>query len=205
MHCKRQRGARQLKQGHGALFMHQADTLYPPPLTTHPSTASTSVDKNRQPRWTDQPFRQIYPMQIPPSWWCTRIRSDRRGSKGKDNLGSLALGRQVSLYSQALLLARKQYVWWSIWWCIDRASVFLKAADLISGKYRAKICASVMLGQGKNVWQAEIDAAAEVKPALYFLRIVVMRFWCPLSLSIALRLLALWSTVCRGGLQYSTA
>ncbi|KAL8291664.1 hypothetical protein RQP46_001922 [Phenoliferia psychrophenolica] len=44
----------------------------------------------------------------------------------------------------------------------DRAAIFLKAADLISGKYRARICAATMLGQGKNVWQAEIDAAAEL-------------------------------------------
>ena len=33
---------------------------------------------------------------------------------------------------------------------------------MISGKYRARICAATMLGQGKNVWQAEIDAAAEL-------------------------------------------
>ena len=38
----------------------------------------------------------------------------------------------------------------------------MQAADLISGKYRARICAATMLGQGKNVWQAEIDAAAEL-------------------------------------------
>ncbi|GAA5905944.1 hypothetical protein JCM8208_003382 [Rhodotorula glutinis] len=44
----------------------------------------------------------------------------------------------------------------------DRAAIFLRAADLISTKYRAKICAATMLGQGKNVWQAEIDAAAEL-------------------------------------------
>lgn len=42
-------------------------------------------------------------------------------------------------------------------------SHYSQAADLISGKYRAKICAATMLGQGKNVWQAEIDAAAEVR------------------------------------------
>lgn len=41
--------------------------------------------------------------------------------------------------------------------------VLVQAADLISGKYRAKICAATMLGQGKNAWQAEIDAAAEVR------------------------------------------
>ncbi|ERF70620.1 Delta-1-pyrroline-5-carboxylate dehydrogenase [Endocarpon pusillum Z07020] len=44
----------------------------------------------------------------------------------------------------------------------DRAAVFLKAADLISTKYRYEIMAATMLGQGKNVWQAEIDAAAEL-------------------------------------------
>ena len=45
----------------------------------------------------------------------------------------------------------------------DRAAIFLKAADLVSKKYRYKIIAATMLGQGKNVWQAEIDAAAEVR------------------------------------------
>jgi 1-pyrroline-5-carboxylate dehydrogenase len=44
----------------------------------------------------------------------------------------------------------------------DRAAIFLKAADLISNKYRYKLMAATILGQGKNVWQAEIDAAAEV-------------------------------------------
>ncbi|KAM0806998.1 putative Aldehyde dehydrogenase [Seiridium cardinale] len=44
----------------------------------------------------------------------------------------------------------------------DRAAVFLKAADLISTKYRYEIMAATMLGQGKNAWQAEIDSAAEL-------------------------------------------
>ena len=45
----------------------------------------------------------------------------------------------------------------------DRAAIFLKAADLLSSnKYRYKVLAATMLGQGKNVWQAEIDAAAEL-------------------------------------------
>jgi 1-pyrroline-5-carboxylate dehydrogenase len=50
----------------------------------------------------------------------------------------------------------------------DRAAVFLKAADLISGKYRYDIMATTMLGQGKNAWQAEIDAAAELCDFLRF-------------------------------------
>jgi 1-pyrroline-5-carboxylate dehydrogenase len=44
----------------------------------------------------------------------------------------------------------------------DRAAVFLKAADLVATKYRYDIMAATMLGQGKNAWQAEIDAAAEL-------------------------------------------
>ena len=49
----------------------------------------------------------------------------------------------------------------------DRAAIFLKAADLVSGKYRYKLMAATMLGQGKNAWQAEIDAAAEVRLKIF--------------------------------------
>ena len=42
----------------------------------------------------------------------------------------------------------------------DRAAIFLRAADLVSNKYRYELMAATMLGQGKNAWQAEIDAAA---------------------------------------------
>ena len=44
----------------------------------------------------------------------------------------------------------------------ERAAIFLKAADLLSGPWRATINASTMLGQSKSVYQAEIDAAAEL-------------------------------------------
>jgi 1-pyrroline-5-carboxylate dehydrogenase len=50
----------------------------------------------------------------------------------------------------------------------DRVAVFLKAADLLSSKYRYKMMAATMLGQGKNIWQAEIDAAAELCDFLRF-------------------------------------
>jgi len=44
---------------------------------------------------------------------------------------------------------------------VDRSAIFLKAADLISTKYRYDMLAATILGQGKNVYQAEIDAIAE--------------------------------------------
>ena len=43
----------------------------------------------------------------------------------------------------------------------DRASIFLRACELITGKYRYDLLAATMLGQGKNIWQAEIDASVE--------------------------------------------
>ncbi|WFD33018.1 L-glutamate gamma-semialdehyde dehydrogenase [Malassezia sp. CBS 17886] len=50
----------------------------------------------------------------------------------------------------------------------ERASIALKAADLIAHRYRYKLLAATMVGQGKNVWQAEIDAAAETCDFLRF-------------------------------------
>ena len=50
----------------------------------------------------------------------------------------------------------------------DRAAIFLRAADLIAGPYRARINAATMLGQGKTVQQAEIDAACELVDFLRF-------------------------------------
>lgn len=50
----------------------------------------------------------------------------------------------------------------------QRAAIFLKAADLIAGPYRYKINAATMLGQSKNAFQAEIDAACELIDFLRF-------------------------------------
>ncbi|MBA3233369.1 MAG: L-glutamate gamma-semialdehyde dehydrogenase [Propionibacteriales bacterium] len=44
----------------------------------------------------------------------------------------------------------------------DRASIILKAADLLAGPWRQTINAATMLGQSKTAWQAEIDAACEL-------------------------------------------
>ena len=50
----------------------------------------------------------------------------------------------------------------------DRAAIFLKAADLIAGRYRARTNAMTMLGQSKNIYQAEIDAVCEFCDFLRF-------------------------------------
>jgi 1-pyrroline-5-carboxylate dehydrogenase len=57
--------------------------------------------------------------------------------------------------------------WQSLTWD-QRAAIFLKAADLISGPYRAKLNAATMLGQSKNAFQAEIDAVCEMADFLRY-------------------------------------
>lgn len=65
----------------------------------------------------------------------------------------------------AALKARDK--WAAMSW-VNRANIFLKAADLLATKYRAQICATTMLGQSKNAFQAEIDAACELIDFLRF-------------------------------------
>ncbi|WP_353722682.1 L-glutamate gamma-semialdehyde dehydrogenase [Dyadobacter sp. 676] len=67
----------------------------------------------------------------------------------------------------AALEARKS--WATLAW-EQRAAIFLKAAELIAGPYRAEMNAATMLGQSKSVYQAEIDSACEI---IDFLRLNV--------------------------------
>jgi len=57
--------------------------------------------------------------------------------------------------------------WAALTW-EHRASIFLKAAELLAGPYRARINAATMLGQSKNAYQAEIDSACELIDFLRF-------------------------------------
>lgn len=65
----------------------------------------------------------------------------------------------VQMAIDAALAAKSK--WANMAWQ-HRASIFLKAADLLAGPYRQKLNAATMLGQSKNAYQAEIDAACEL-------------------------------------------
>ena len=65
----------------------------------------------------------------------------------------------------AALGAKEQ--WEALSW-EQRASIFLKAADLLAGPYRAEMNATTMLAQSKNIHQAEIDAVVELVDFLRF-------------------------------------
>lgn len=73
--------------------------------------------------------------------------------------------KHVTMAIDAALEAKE--AWENMTW-ENRASIFLKAADLLAGPYRSKINAATMLGQGKNAHQAEIDAACEFIDFLRF-------------------------------------
>jgi 1-pyrroline-5-carboxylate dehydrogenase len=77
----------------------------------------------------------------------------------------MASEKEVEMAIEAAMEARCE--WMSLAW-IERASIMIKAAELISKKYRYLINAATMLGQGKNIYQAEIDSACEVIDYLRF-------------------------------------
>ncbi len=81
---------------------------------------------------------------------------DHKKVLGHFNYGDAS---HVNQAIDAAMAAREE--WANLPW-EQRASVFLKAADLLAGPFRDKVNASTMLAQSKNVMQAEIDAACEL-------------------------------------------
>jgi len=73
--------------------------------------------------------------------------------------------KEVELAINAALDAKCE--WMTLAW-MERAAIMIKAAELISKKYRFLLNAATMLGQGKNVYQAEIDSACEIIDYLRF-------------------------------------
>ena len=72
---------------------------------------------------------------------------------------SLAEKKHVEMSIENALAAKSK--WANLPWN-HRVAIFLKAAELLAGPYRARINAATMIAQSKNVYQAEIDAACEL-------------------------------------------
>ena len=85
----------------------------------------------------------------------------------KHILGYFHAGEEKHVHQaiEAALAAKES--WNNVSW-ENRAAIFLKAADLISTKYRSYLNGTTMLGQSKNAFQAEIDAACELIDFLRF-------------------------------------
>jgi 1-pyrroline-5-carboxylate dehydrogenase len=70
-----------------------------------------------------------------------------------------ATEKEAAMAVEAALLAKEE--WMDLAW-MERASILSRAAELISTKYRALLNAATMLGQGKNIYQAEIESVCEL-------------------------------------------
>ncbi|MBM3412703.1 MAG: aldehyde dehydrogenase family protein, partial [Bacteroidetes bacterium] len=111
-------------------------------------------------------------IDIPQYIGSKEIRTGRKVSihpphEKKHLLGYFHKGeaKHVQQAIDAALAARES--WANLPW-ENRANIFLKAADLLATKYRPYINAATMLGQSKNAYQAEIDAACELIDFLRF-------------------------------------
>jgi 1-pyrroline-5-carboxylate dehydrogenase len=85
----------------------------------------------------------------------------------KHTLGHFHMGTKKHV-DQAITSALKVRKSWADMSWESRAHIFLKAADLLATKYRFEMNAATMLGQSKNAYQAEIDAACELIDFLRF-------------------------------------
>lgn len=115
---------------------------------------------------TYKAMRSQDPIDVPMYIGGKEVRTDNKKEINpphdhKHVLGHFNYG-DASHVKQAIdsaLAARKE--WAALPW-EQRAAIFLKAADLLAGPYRDRINAATMLGQSKNCFQAEIDAACEL-------------------------------------------
>jgi 1-pyrroline-5-carboxylate dehydrogenase len=82
-------------------------------------------------------------------------------------LGYFHAGNESNIKKAISAALKAKEKWANASW-ENRANIFLKAAELLATKYRPHILATTMLGQSKNVYQAEIDAACELIDFLRF-------------------------------------
>lgn len=85
----------------------------------------------------------------------------------KRTIASFSKGDKQHVEKAINAALKAKHNWEQLSWN-ERASIFLKAAELIAGPYRAKINAATMVGQSKNIYQSEIDAACELIDFLRF-------------------------------------
>ena len=112
------------------------------------------------------------PIHIPLYIGSKEVKTDNRlpinpPHDHQHNLGKFSVG-DASHVEEAIQCAMKAKSAWSSLPWESRATIFLKAADLLAGPYRDEMNAATMLCQSKNVFQAEIDSSCELIDFLRF-------------------------------------
>ena len=82
-------------------------------------------------------------------------------------VGTYHLAEKPHIEGAIATALKARTAWTNMAW-EQRAAIFLKAAELIAGPYRAKINAATMIAQSKSIYQAEIDASCELIDFLRF-------------------------------------
>lgn len=149
-------------------------------VASHHTPKAQSSAQNSKMRWTSSKATFLFKCRssLAPKRFVTRnkiyrsskltfyqISSNLNKSQGNpsDHASAIANYREASAeqVNEAIENALKAKPEWENMSFANRAAIFLRAAELVATKYRYDIMAATMLGQGKNIWQAEIDAAAE--------------------------------------------
>ena len=112
------------------------------------------------------------PIHIPLYIGSEEVKTDNRLPMNpphdhKHNLGDFSVGDDSHVEEAINCAMKAKSAWSSLPW-ESRATIFLKAADLLAGPYRDEMNAATMLCQSKNVFQAEIDASCELIDFLRF-------------------------------------
>ncbi|KAJ5674523.1 uncharacterized protein N7477_004457 [Penicillium maclennaniae] len=131
---------------------------------------------------TIQKLKSEFPFTIPIQINGSKVETKRSRAQLNPSKHSEIIANYASATPEqtnaAIDAALKAKPAWEATLFEDRAAVFLRASELITGKYRSEIVAATMLGQGKNIWQAEIDAPAETAD---FFRHYVQEAWALFS------------------------
>ncbi|UPL00282.1 hypothetical protein LCI18_011216 [Fusarium solani-melongenae] len=141
-------------------------TFKTPPIRNEPNPSYEKGSKERQElQKALQSLKQKLPVKLPLEISGQNVKHSATARQTMPSSHQTVLAEyplttseQVSEAIESALEAKKK---WQDMSFNDRAAVFLRAAELIATKYRYEIMAATMLGQGKNIWQAEIDSAAE--------------------------------------------
>ncbi|MBK6938785.1 MAG: L-glutamate gamma-semialdehyde dehydrogenase [Planctomycetes bacterium] len=138
----------------------------PPPPTNDPIKTYAPGSPERAELKAAIAAQRGSPVEIPLLIGGKEVRTDRVVDVREPHAHARKLARahlgdreHVQAAIQAATAASHE---WSRMAFTDRAAIFLKAADLLAGPYRAAANAATMLGQSKTVVQAEIDSACEL-------------------------------------------
>ncbi|KAE8374878.1 delta 1-pyrroline-5-carboxylate dehydrogenase-like protein [Aspergillus bertholletiae] len=141
-------------------------TFKTPPIRNepNPSYAKGSVERAKLQDAIDKLKGQL-PIQVPLTLDSKVIQSSATNTQTNPSSHQQTIASYTEATAdqtnEAIEKALQAKPAWENMSFTSRASIFLRAAELISTKYRYDIMAATMLGQGKNIWQAEIDSAAE--------------------------------------------